>query len=184
MKKLGLLLVLSFFLAGMISAADAPVINPFEKYDKDIKKIEDKQEKEKDEKKLKNMKADIKKIEDRKDKELKKLTTPMETEREKLITDIDKAKEKDKNADVTVKQNRLDYVDKMIQYYNDLYAGKTAELPKDPAKNPPAPAQPANKDAAKNDAPAADPMAVPAAEKTPADAADKAKKALSDDLAK
>ncbi|HCE44888.1 MAG TPA: hypothetical protein DET40_15210 [Lentisphaeria bacterium] len=163
MKKLGLTIVLSFFVAGMISAADAPA-NPFERYDKEIKKLEDKQTKEKDKKKIDNIKADIKKAEEKKDKELKKLATPFETEREKLITDIDKAKEKDKNADVTVKQTRLDYVDKMIQYYNDLYAGKTAELPKDPAKTPP----PA-KDGAKAD---------------PADAADKAKKALSGDLAK
>jgi hypothetical protein len=60
---------------------------------------------------------------------------------------MDKAKEKDKNADMTVKQNRADYLDKMIQYYSDLYAGKTAEMPKDPAKTPPL--NPANKDAVK-----------------------------------
>ncbi|MFZ2657406.1 MAG: hypothetical protein WAX69_20890 [Victivallales bacterium] len=176
MKKLGLAIVLSFFLAGMTSAADAPV-NPFDKYDRDIKKIEDKQSKEKDSKKLDAMRADIKKIEAKKDKELKKLTTPMETEREKLIADIDKAKEK--NADVTVKQARLDYLDKLIQYYNDLSSGKTAEMPKDPAKTPPPAPAPANKDAPKDDAktdtPAVDPMAVPAEKAKEAPAGDQAK---------
>ena len=61
---------------------------------------------------------------------------------------------------MSVKQNRVDYLDKMLQYYNDLYAGKTAEMPKDPGKTPPAnPANPENKDAVKENAPAnADPV--------------------------
>ena len=67
---------------------------------------------------------------------LKKLTAPLEKESSALSAEIIKAKAKDMNADVSVKQARFDYLEKMIRYYNDLSAGLTAEMPKDPAKDP------------------------------------------------
>ncbi len=157
MKKFYIILAMAFFSAVLMIAADQPPPNPFKKYEKDLEKLEDKKAKEKDDKKKKSIDADIKRLEEKKDKDLKKLSAPIETEKEKLTAEIDKAKEKDKGADVSVKQSRVDYLDKMLQYYTDLYAGKAAEMPKEPSKN--APANPANKDAAKEDAPAnADPV--------------------------
>ncbi len=173
MRKIVIALVSAFLLAGVISAADAPPENPFAKYDKQLKKLEDQLTKEKDKKKQDKINADMKSLNDRKDKELKKLTTPYEAEREKLATEVDKTLEKDKNADVAAKKARLDYIDKILGYYNDLYAGKTAEMPKDPAKTP----APGAKDGAKTDTP-------PAANNPEANPAEKGKQALSGDLAK
>ena len=135
MKKIILMIAASLFTVAILIAADQPVQpNPFDRYDKDMKKLEEKKAKLKDEKMKKSVDSEIKKIEDQKDKALKKLTAPFEKEKSALNADI--AKAKDKNTDITAKQARIDYLDKMTQYYNDLSTGKTAEMPKEPAKSP------------------------------------------------
>ena len=144
MQKLILLIVASIFSAVLLTAADQPAPiqpNPFEKYDKELKKLEEKKSKAKDDKSKKGVDTEIKRANDLKDKALKKLTAPFEKEKDTLKAELDKMKTKDKNADL--KQARIDYLDKMIQYYNDLSSGKTTEMPKEAAKNV---ANPATKD--------------------------------------
>jgi hypothetical protein len=80
------------------------------------------------------MENEIKKIQEQKDKALKKLTAPFEKEKEAIKADIDRTKAKDKNADITAKQTKMDSIDKTIQYYNDLASGKTAEMTKELGK--------------------------------------------------
>lgn len=132
MKKVILIIAASLFTACLLIATEQS--NPFDKFDKDMKKLEEKKAKSKDEKSKKNVDGDIKKIQEQKDKLLKKLTAPLEKEKEDLNADIDKAKAKDKNADLSAKQAKLDSIDKKIQYYNALSSGKTAEIPKEPGK--------------------------------------------------
>ena len=133
MKKIILMMAVSLFSACLLIAAEQPTPpNPFDKFDKDIKKLEERKAKLKDDKLKKSIDSEIKRDKDQKDKALKKLTAPLEKEKETLKADIDKAK--DKNTDSSAKQARLDYLDKLIQYYNDLSSGKAAEMPKDPAK--------------------------------------------------
>ena len=136
MKKTTLLIAATIFTTGLLFAADQSHPNPFEKYDKQIKKLEEKQAKIKDNKMKKGVDNEIKKVEEQREKALKKLTAPFEKGKKALTADIEKAKAKDKNADLTVKQAKLDYQDQMIQYYNDLSAGKTPEMPKEPGKEP------------------------------------------------
>jgi hypothetical protein len=139
MKKIILMMAVFLFTACLLIADEQPTqSNPFDKFDKEIKKL-DKEIKKSEERKAKSddklkkgFDSDIKRAKDQKDRALKKLTASLEKEKETLKADIDKAK--DKNADSSAKQARLDYLDKMSQYYNDLSSGKTAELPKDPAK--------------------------------------------------
>ncbi len=136
MKKFILMIVASVFTACLLIATEQSAQpNPFEKFDKDIKKLEERKAKlSKDDKVKKGVENEIKKIQEQKDKALKKLTAPLEKEKEALNADIDKAKAKDKNADLSAKQAKIDSIDKKIQYYNDLSSGKTAELPKEPGK--------------------------------------------------
>lgn len=136
MKKLILIIAATLFASGLLIGADQTQPNPFEKYDKEIKKLEEKKAKAKDDKVKKNVDKEIKNVEDQEDKALKKLTAPIEKEKAALTADMEKAKAKDKNADLSAKQARLDYLDKKTQYYNDLADGKTAEMPKDPSKEP------------------------------------------------
>ena len=136
MKKLILLIAVSLFTAVILIAADQPAPvqpNPFDRYDKELKKLEEKKAKAKDDKSKKGVDNEIKKVNEQKDKALKKLTAPLEKEKDTLKAELDKMKTKDKNADL--KQARIDYLDKMIQYYNDLSSGKTTEMPKEAAKN-------------------------------------------------
>lgn len=140
MKKIILMIAASLFTAGLLLAAEQAQPNPFDRYDKEQKKLEEKKAKAKDDKMKKSLDSELKKVQDQREKALKKLTAPFEKERETLNTEIEKAKSKDKNADLSAKQAKLDYQDKMIQYYNDLSAGKIAEMPKDPAKDKTAPA--------------------------------------------
>ncbi len=142
MKKIILLIAASLFSAGLLISAEQPAQpNPFDRYDKDLKKLEEKKAKLKDDKSKKGVDTEIKRTNEQKDKALKKLTAPLEKEKETLKAELDKMKTKDKNADL--KQAKIDYIDKMIQYYYDLSTGKTTEMPKEAAKNA---ANPANKD--------------------------------------
>ncbi len=136
MKKIILMIAASLFTVAILTAADQPVQpNPFDRYDKDLKKLEERKAKlSTDDKIKKSVANEIKKVQDQKDKALKKLTAPFEKEKSSLNADIEKAKAKDKNADLTAKQAKLDYQDKMIEYFKDLSSGKTAEMPKEPGK--------------------------------------------------
>ncbi|GEM_PF-4974431 len=169
MKKLSMLLAAAFLLGTVAGRAESlppippiPEGNPFALFDKKIEKLGKDKDKEKDKKKKDKIDEDIKKEEDKKDKKLSSFVEPREKKREYLLNQIDTAKEKNKDADTTQQQAQADNLDKEINYLNDLAAGKNPE----PLKKGGAAATPAQDG------------------KNPADAADKAKKALQGDLGK